>query len=625
MKIRYQGLLHATEILTPGKMLLMGFNGLFEKLEMDFTNLTNILGNLDVPMCWRKLDQIKEAKSLSAPIFNQQVRETLADIFFLKRLQAVSEFFGLAVEMCQSFRGLGNLCVLNDEQLNKPIRKFIADFISRQFLGITTESIAYTVCFLLQHLGSDVTNEIEQKDIGAENKVPLDELYHKSWTAFLKKGIFTQNVLAQASSLETNLKTAWEKLQEPKKLEQSLSMLQSTVLRLQNQITLHNWLYDDIIQANTTQIGLLRSKFISDIRTEITTLTNVQTKLSECREAQRSLTASVDQRLKWAAGANPDLNEILTAFEAAVAKKEKKLDSEQQIANLTLSTCKTIQQHENLRTQSSDSKIYDKRFLNACEKLRAAFQYHNFKIDAVSSVEENIMQLYTPDLLNNPKWVSVLSEKISDIIAIQQKQLLEQKMNNLVTQDGIVVNLEKIKTTYGKHGKIMGDFKSLLKSMTKIEEYASRTQLFVYNYRKFVENFASLVHSFKKEVKQEEVENSIKNVDYLTDNIDSIFDCLVDLENYDKETFREKSPLKVLLPKQESISKGQQKNAYAVGVWRRVRMKLEGRDPDPGRKYSTQEQVLPLLFFISQIFTLIFVTLYFTANSNVYIIKVASK
>lgn len=37
----------------------------------------------------------------------------------------------------------------------------------------------------------------------------------------------------------------------------------------------------------------------------------------------------------------------------------------------------------------------------------------------------------------------------------------------------------------------------------------------------------------------------------------------------------------------------QEKNEYAVNVWRRVRMKLEGRDSDhtDGRKLSVQEQV----------------------------------
>lgn len=35
----------------------------------------------------------------------------------------------------------------------------------------------------------------------------------------------------------------------------------------------------------------------------------------------------------------------------------------------------------------------------------------------------------------------------------------------------------------------------------------------------------------------------------------------------------------------------QKRNAYAVSVWRRIRMKLEGRDPDPTRRYSNAEQV----------------------------------
>lgn len=37
--------------------------------------------------------------------------------------------------------------------------------------------------------------------------------------------------------------------------------------------------------------------------------------------------------------------------------------------------------------------------------------------------------------------------------------------------------------------------------------------------------------------------------------------------------------------------KEQKRNAYAVSVWRRIRMKLEGRDPDPNRSSRVQEQI----------------------------------
>ena len=35
----------------------------------------------------------------------------------------------------------------------------------------------------------------------------------------------------------------------------------------------------------------------------------------------------------------------------------------------------------------------------------------------------------------------------------------------------------------------------------------------------------------------------------------------------------------------------QEQNSYAVGVWRRVKAKLDGRDPDPNYRMTVAEQV----------------------------------
>ena len=35
----------------------------------------------------------------------------------------------------------------------------------------------------------------------------------------------------------------------------------------------------------------------------------------------------------------------------------------------------------------------------------------------------------------------------------------------------------------------------------------------------------------------------------------------------------------------------QERNSYAVSVWKRVKAKLEGRDVDPSRRMSVTEQV----------------------------------
>ena len=39
----------------------------------------------------------------------------------------------------------------------------------------------------------------------------------------------------------------------------------------------------------------------------------------------------------------------------------------------------------------------------------------------------------------------------------------------------------------------------------------------------------------------------------------------------------------------------QERNSYAVGVWRRVKMKLDGRDPDSSKRLSVAEQVSMVL------------------------------
>lgn len=578
-----------SEVLTQGKMLLMGFNGLFDKLSQELDNLVNMVSSVEVPPSWRRLDQVKEAKSIAAHIFNPKVKAVLDDIFLLKRINTISEFFTLCIEMCQSFKGAGNLVVFTDDQLAKPIKQFIADFISRQFLGISPETIAYTICFLLQNLGLDVTNEIEQKDIGAENKVPLDELYQKGFALFVKRGTFSHNVLAQASSLESNLKSAWEKKQEPKKLEQSWALLQSSASRMQNQLTAHNFVFEESLRPlMLTTYTFARSKFVVDLRAELAALTTIQHKLTEARDHQKALISSADQRLKWAAGANPDLNEVLSAFECAVGARDSRLDFEQQISSVVLATGDIILQHELLRMQTPETKALDKLFLNSCEKWRAACQYSSMKLESVSATEENLMKLFSSDLVNNPKWLPTLSENVTELINATQKELNTKKEEMFSADDMLMTAVASLTKHYSKQTKLINEVKPLLKSLIKIDDYAIQTQQFISDYREYAEKVAPLVHNFRKDLNFEKVNLCLTNLKFVEDQTEVIYDGFISLEN---KRERSKPDERGALVKQESTTKGQQRNAYAVGVWRRVRMKLEGRDPDPGKKSTVQEQV----------------------------------
>ncbi|KAG5885461.1 hypothetical protein JTB14_037042 [Gonioctena quinquepunctata] len=596
-KLQYLTLIPSqSDSLSQGKMLLMGFNGLFDKLTQEISNLTNTLGNIDIPKSWKRLDHVKEARNIAPHIFSAQVRKILEDIFFLKKLQSIVDFFTLAQEMGRSLKGIGSGIIFNDEQLTKPIKQFIAEFISRKLLGILPEAITYAVCFLLQNLGLDVTHEIEQKDIGAESKVPLDELYTKAWNILLKDGTFSQNVLSQASSLETNLKLAWEKIQEPKKIEQKLSVLQSSTLRLQSQLAVHNMMFDEVLQLQN--FASVRTKFIMDIQNEVGTLQNIYRQLVEANKNQQSLIEKAHQRLNWAKGANPNVIEISAAFESAIENRNMQLNLELKIASSVLSSYSTVLKHELLRTNSAEpTKEYEKSFLKCYETWRLSCQYIDSKIESLTPAEESLLKMFTPAIVKDAKWLHTISEILTVTITVAQKKLKESRMASFTDNDGLMSLMDNFKSIYHIHCKIYSDVKGLIKSMTKIDDYSIPTQHFLQEYRQYTEHFSTIFSKFKKEIDKDEVRELLKHLNYIRDLTPTVYDDLLNLESAKKraQLVRQRavseSPERALPQKQESTTKGQQSNAYAMKVWRRVKMKLEGRDPDPGRKSTIQEQV----------------------------------
>ncbi|KAB0796118.1 hypothetical protein PPYR_10179 [Photinus pyralis] len=603
LRTRYLPLVHNhSEHLTQGKMLLMGFNGLFDKVNLECQNCINNLSLLEIPPCWRKIDQVQQARSLAPPIFNSKFKAVLDDIFLLKRLQTMHDFFKTCLEMCTSFKVPTMYVIHNDEHLDKPIKRFISDFVTRHLLGISTETVAYITCTLLQSLGLNLSSEIEQRDIGAEHKVSLDELTKKAGNLFVKEGIFSQNVLAQASSLQSNLKSSWNVIQEIKQKEQRLALLQSSLVRLQGQATAYAWMYEHCFAQSGVSMNpsVTRAKFIQDLRAETANLKGALLRMDEINEQQKSLVSSVTSRLNWAAGVNPDVTKVLEAFEDAVAKRDERLQVEHEIARVVYQTGNSVFKYEALRCELPEAIKFEEKFVENFSKWQNACHIFTLDIAEVTSTEENIMTLYSPQMKTNLNWVADISEKLSEVITSTQKKLSERKENLFVCSDKVHTSLEKLRSSFSRHNKLMLEVKSLIKSMAKIEQCSANVQDFTVNYRQYTEHILPILHCFKKEINLDEVSEILNKLEYLKENTEPMYDSMVNLEYEETRGGRpllvrqegiSLSPSRIMPAKQDSVAKGQQRNAYAMGVWRRVRLKLEGRDPDPGRKYTNQEQV----------------------------------
>jgi hypothetical protein len=92
-----------------------------------------------------------------------------------------------------------------------------------------------------------VTVEVEQRDIGAENKVSLEELCRKALDLCIKTNQFSGGTLAQASGLTSTLEATWRRREVARHLQQQVEIQRSTLQRLQLQLTAHHWLHEDML------------------------------------------------------------------------------------------------------------------------------------------------------------------------------------------------------------------------------------------------------------------------------------------------------------------------------------------------------------------------------------------
>ena len=64
------------------------------------------LSALEVPLAWRKVDVLREARATQLHFFdNLNQRQLMEDVFFLKRLQTIRDFFRLCASFAQTLSG----------------------------------------------------------------------------------------------------------------------------------------------------------------------------------------------------------------------------------------------------------------------------------------------------------------------------------------------------------------------------------------------------------------------------------------------------------------------------------------------------------------------------------------
>ncbi len=109
------------------------------------------------------------------------------------------------------------------------------------------------------------------------------------------------------------------------------------------------------------------------------------------QEKLASLEGSIEQRLKWAGGANPALAPVLQDFEATIAERRALVMKESQRANQVTFLCSTILNFEGLRTRTSEALNMDATLFELVKRCQGTCSYAAQFSTSVSSLELQLL------------------------------------------------------------------------------------------------------------------------------------------------------------------------------------------------------------------------------------------
>lgn len=235
-----------------------------------------------------------------------------------------------------------------------------------------------------------------------------------------------------------------------------------------------------------------------ELRKTAATLTGLQSRVCEAREQQQNLVSSAIQRLKWAAGANPALGEVMSAFDNAVLSSCEKLTRQHNLAAMVVNTCNSILHYEALRTRTSESVTHDANFVKLTQHWEDSCMLTvNLNI-TVTMIEESLVQLLQLDNNVDANWLKQAEKIVSEAILDTQKKL-QERQENLYTAEMClrerVANLQNVLT---EHHRLMSDVRVLLRTMAKQENIVG-LQEFLSTYRSFTESISAMVKELESE------------------------------------------------------------------------------------------------------------------------------
>ncbi|XP_030839844.1 serine/threonine-protein kinase SMG1 isoform X2 [Strongylocentrotus purpuratus] len=685
----------ASQPPTMGQNLLAAIHVLFKRLGQSLEEFTECWDKVAFPQEWFKVDGVFfEAVSPKTMTVCKYTIPLLSDLFFVKQLETAHKCLTKCRNHALALSGLPHELVDNglvyqdvnelvgfihsDEMLVRPVKLFIVDFISTALLGIPSTILGLCVCCLAHQLGLDTTNpNISQPHNGpmdAPYKLPLDDLCQKAAQEAVETGRVDGPEGSSVQHIIRMYDTASRARGEACQQHQSLENAQDINRRAQTQLLRFQWLYEDILQAAGPDragyqfIPPARSAIMSDMRKRLQALQSIEGAIGTMQERALGVQGRVCQRLKWAAGANPSLANVMKDVDASIQDKTQLYTLETKRASEIGALCHAILHFEGMRTRTSESVYADNGFHDILQRCLQVCNSLETRSANLSLAEEDYLALkpLTIDRPINNKWIKGLSESIRKKVTECQGKAAEAEAKIEADKETVQTMVDVVKMGLTTHNELMSEVKGMLRVIAEDEEGGSagmaEAQRFKTFYKQYSETFATMLgrilttSSHDNSEKLQELIEVKPTIHSLIDHVKGMYDRLVciatqstededgegdkksvsgsteapgttdskptkppggelteeDLRPQGKPTTKQQQQVKIrevhhATPPtaKQGQAKGspaimrdprtgkiiQVRNTYAINVWRRVKGKLDGRDPEPSKRLAVTEQV----------------------------------
>lgn len=458
-----------------GKKLFLYFHGVFEEMcrlikkIMSFDKALNTITD-----DWTSITEIQQSRALFISPMKTSIFMTLDQLFMVKRVQTMIEFFSYSLQVAWAYKGSGVSINFDIEFLTRPLKAFITELLMKCILGRGTYCLSIFICCLL-HGDKESVNKY----------FSLDQLRLATST--------NSSLFMYCENFFVTLEEKFRRQESGGFYQKLIHQQNEYIKHISYIMSAHYWINEEYFMlANVMSPPIPRANILIQLQTTYQTLLNWRESVNKIDEELKLCTVATLQRLKWAAGANPLISDLMNKFELISRANSINCERENKYAEKTLKYSTAIINYELFRFKTPKAIMSDEELFNLLQQWENVCLAERQVAHTVSPIEEGLIELLNPDGPIDNSWIESVTSLIDDMINQVHNDIDSNEKIMVGAQDNLHLAAHKLRNLMSSHHRVFGDIKNLLKSILKYDENNEMLKEYFVKYKNFIDNVTEL-------------------------------------------------------------------------------------------------------------------------------------